>query len=59
MSNHRKSACTDNICMKAISVEQVYREAAAVLTRYAKPLDDVSRKTARSAPSLTVAKGIR
>jgi ADP-heptose:LPS heptosyltransferase len=30
-SNHRKSACTDNVCMRAISVEQVFRAVNAVL----------------------------
>ena len=31
-SNHRKSACEDNVCMAAISVDQVFRTADAVLT---------------------------
>ena len=30
-SNHRKSACSDNICMRAISVDQVFRAADGVL----------------------------
>ena len=29
--NHRKSACNDNVCMRAISVEQVFQALAAVL----------------------------
>jgi len=29
--NHRKTACTDNVCMQAISVEQVYAEVIEVL----------------------------
>jgi ADP-heptose:LPS heptosyltransferase len=29
--NHRKSACNDNVCMRAISVEQVFRALTAVL----------------------------
>ncbi len=29
--NHRKTACTDNVCMKAISVEQVYAAVADAL----------------------------
>ncbi|HVO91529.1 MAG TPA: glycosyltransferase family 9 protein, partial [Terriglobales bacterium] len=59
VSNHRKSACSDNVCMRAISVDQVFREAQAILTaRSTKPLElNVSRKTANSLlPSLTVAK---
>jgi ADP-heptose:LPS heptosyltransferase len=31
-SNHRKSACSDNVCMRAISVEQVFRAVDAILT---------------------------
>jgi ADP-heptose:LPS heptosyltransferase len=31
-SNHRKSACTDNVCMRAISAEQVLRAVNQVLT---------------------------
>jgi len=31
-SNHRKSACNDNICMRAISVEQVFKAVDDVLT---------------------------
>ena len=30
-SNHRKSACSDNVCMRAISVEQVFAVVADVL----------------------------
>ena len=30
-SNHRKSACTDNVCMRAISVEQVFAAVTDVL----------------------------
>jgi ADP-heptose:LPS heptosyltransferase len=30
-SNHRKSACTENVCMQAISVEQVFAAVAEVL----------------------------
>ena len=60
VSNHRKSACTDNICMKAIGVDQVFSAASGVLTRYSKPLDfSAARKGASAAPSLTVAKGGR
>ncbi len=29
--NHRKTACTDNVCMRAISVDEVYAAAAEVL----------------------------
>jgi hypothetical protein len=29
--HHRKSACTDNVCMRAISVEQVFRAVNNVL----------------------------
>jgi ADP-heptose:LPS heptosyltransferase len=32
--NHRKTACTDNVCMRAIGVEQVY---AALLEELARP----------------------
>jgi ADP-heptose:LPS heptosyltransferase len=31
-SNHRKTACTDNVCMRAISVEQVLAAVNQVLT---------------------------
>ena len=30
--NHRKTACTDNVCMQAISVERVYAEVMEVLS---------------------------
>jgi ADP-heptose:LPS heptosyltransferase len=30
--NHRKTACTDNVCMKAISVDEVYAAVAEQLT---------------------------
>jgi ADP-heptose:LPS heptosyltransferase len=30
-SNHRKTACTDNVCMQAIGVEQVFQAAESVL----------------------------
>ena len=30
-SNHRKSPCTDNVCMRAISVDQVFRAVTGVL----------------------------
>jgi ADP-heptose:LPS heptosyltransferase len=30
-SNHRKSACTDNVCMQAIGVDQVFRAVEGVL----------------------------
>jgi ADP-heptose:LPS heptosyltransferase len=43
-SNHRKSACTDNVCMQAISVEQVF---AAVADALAAPIGD----RASAAPS--------
>ena len=29
--NHRKTACTDNVCMQAISVDQVYAEVTDIL----------------------------
>jgi len=31
-SNHRKSPCSDNVCMRAISVEQVFSAVDSVLT---------------------------
>ena len=31
--NHRKTACTDNVCMKAISVDEVYAVVAEVLAK--------------------------
>jgi len=31
--NHRHSRCTDNVCMKSISVEQVFMKVQEVLTR--------------------------
>jgi ADP-heptose:LPS heptosyltransferase len=36
-SNHRKTACTDNVCMKAISVNEVYLALAEVLSAAAVP----------------------
>jgi ADP-heptose:LPS heptosyltransferase len=30
--NHRKTACTDNVCMQAITVEEVYAAVADVLS---------------------------
>ena len=33
--NHRKTACTDNVCMRAISVEQVYRTLESTLAQRA------------------------
>ena len=30
--NHRKTACTDNVCMRAIDVDQVYAAVAEVLS---------------------------
>jgi ADP-heptose:LPS heptosyltransferase len=30
--NHRKTACTDNVCMRAIAVDEVYAAVAEVLT---------------------------
>jgi ADP-heptose:LPS heptosyltransferase len=33
--NHRKTACSDNICMKAIGVEQVYAAVESVLAQKA------------------------
>ena len=32
-ANHRKTACTDNVCMQAISVEQVYAALDEVLAK--------------------------
>jgi ADP-heptose:LPS heptosyltransferase len=31
--NHRKTACTDNVCMQAIGVDRVYADVAEILTR--------------------------
>jgi ADP-heptose:LPS heptosyltransferase len=41
--NHRKTACTDNVCMQAIAVEEVYAAVAEVLAQPA-------RAAATSAP---------
>jgi hypothetical protein len=30
--NHRKTACTDNVCMQAIQVDEVYASVADVLS---------------------------
>jgi ADP-heptose:LPS heptosyltransferase len=35
-SNHRKTACTDNVCMRAISVDQVFAAVAEELSRTGK-----------------------
>ena len=32
VNNHRKSACTDNVCMSAISVDRVFKATSAYLT---------------------------
>lgn len=32
-SNHRKTACDDNVCMQAISVDRVYREVVETLAQ--------------------------
>ncbi len=59
VSNHRKSACGDNICMSAIGVDQVFGAAHAILAARSSNLRDlnVSRKAASSLlPSLTVAR---
>jgi hypothetical protein len=37
-SNHRKSACNDNVCMRAISVEQVFKAVDDVLTAQVREL---------------------
>jgi len=48
VNNHRKSACTDNVCMSAISVEQVFTAANAYLTvrSSSRPDRSVSRTAA-------------
>lgn len=38
-SNHRKTACDNNVCMQAIGVELVFREVAAVLGRRVADMD--------------------
>jgi len=35
--NHRKTACNDNVCMRAIGVEQVYGALAELLARRSGP----------------------
>jgi ADP-heptose:LPS heptosyltransferase len=35
--NHRKTACTDNVCMQAISVDEVYAAVAEILSPAAAP----------------------
>lgn len=35
--NHRKTACDDNVCMRAISVEQIYAALADLLARPGRP----------------------
>jgi ADP-heptose:LPS heptosyltransferase len=45
VSNHRKSPCTDNICMSAISVDQVFRSAQAILS--ARPAHLSNRNVSR------------
>jgi hypothetical protein len=30
--NHRKTACTDNVCMRSITVEEVYTAVTEVLS---------------------------
>lgn len=35
-ANHRKTACTDNVCMKAITVDEVYAAVEDVLERRAR-----------------------
>lgn len=45
-SNHRKSPCRDNVCMGAISVEQVFDAAVEILNR--RMLGSRNRETAAS-----------
>ena len=45
-SNHRNSPCQDNVCMRAISVEQVFDAAVEILNR--RMLGDRRRETAAS-----------
>ena len=48
VNNHRKSACTDNVCMSSISVDQVFKAANAYLTvrSSSRPDRSVSRTAA-------------
>jgi len=48
VNNHRKSACTDNVCMSAISVDQVFKAANTYLTvrSSSRPDRSVSRTAA-------------
>jgi len=49
VNNHRKSACTDNVCMSAISVDQVFKAANAYLAvrSSSRPDRSISRTVAR------------
>jgi ADP-heptose:LPS heptosyltransferase len=53
-SNHRKSPCTDNQCMKQITVDEVFTEIRAYLDRLeskpASPRDPLAGVTAGNAP---------
>jgi len=42
-SNHRKSACEDNVCMRAIGVEQVFDSVTEVLAAPSRPRVDAAR----------------
>jgi ADP-heptose:LPS heptosyltransferase len=40
--NHRKTACTDNVCMRAIAIEEVYAAVAEVLAQPARAAVEAS-----------------
>jgi len=48
-SNHRKTACDNNVCMQAISVDQVYRVVIAALEHGEAQADDAPLAPARAA----------
>ena len=48
--NHRKTACTDNVCMRAIGVDEVYTAVAEVLSAPARSDDRRSIEKAATSP---------
>jgi ADP-heptose:LPS heptosyltransferase len=44
-SNHRKSACDDNVCMRAISIEQVFAAVTDMLAAQGRDRTVMSRLT--------------
>ena len=57
--NHRKTACTDNVCMQAIAVDEVYAAVAEVLARAARRLMTDSAEASHARDSQSVRTAVR